>query len=79
MRRKAGAPRVASETRPSRGSSRRRSSAAPSRCARTRASARRLHEWNEAGVWQRLHQVLLDELQDAGQRWPQRGGLIGAR
>lgn len=28
---------------------------------------RRLHEWNEAGVWQRLHQVLLDELQDAGQ------------
>ena len=28
---------------------------------------RRLHEWNEAGVWQRLHQVLLDELQDTGQ------------
>ncbi len=28
---------------------------------------RRLHEWNEAGVWQRLHHVLLDELQDAGQ------------
>ena len=27
---------------------------------------RRLHEWNEAGVWDRLHQVLLDELQDAG-------------
>jgi transposase len=28
---------------------------------------RRLHDWNEAGVWERLHQVLLDELQDAGQ------------
>ena len=28
---------------------------------------RRLHEWNEAGVWSRLHQMLLDELQDAGQ------------
>src|SRR5579872_59406 len=28
---------------------------------------RRLHEWNEAGVWSRLHQVLLDELQDTGQ------------
>jgi transposase len=27
---------------------------------------RRLAEWNEAGVWNRLHQVLLDELQDAG-------------
>jgi transposase len=28
---------------------------------------RRLRDWNEAGVWERLHQVLLDELQDAGQ------------
>ena len=28
---------------------------------------RRLQEWNEAGVWERLHHVLLDELQDAGQ------------
>jgi transposase len=28
---------------------------------------RRLHDWNEAGVWERLHQVLLDELQDADQ------------
>jgi transposase len=28
---------------------------------------RRLREWNEAGVWDRLHQVLLDELHDAGE------------
>jgi transposase len=28
---------------------------------------RRLHDWNEAGVWERLHRVLLDELQDAEQ------------
>lgn len=28
---------------------------------------RRLRDWNEAGVWERLHQVLLDELQDAGE------------
>jgi transposase len=28
---------------------------------------RRLRDWNEAGVWERLHQVLLNELQDAGQ------------
>jgi transposase len=28
---------------------------------------RRLRDWNEAGVWERLRQVLLDELQDAGQ------------
>jgi transposase len=27
---------------------------------------RRLRDWHEAGVWERLHQVLLDELQDAG-------------
>ena len=28
---------------------------------------RRLREWQEAGVWQRLHQVLLDRLGVAGQ------------
>lgn len=28
---------------------------------------RRLRDWNDAGVWERLHQTLLDELQDAGQ------------
>jgi transposase len=28
---------------------------------------RRLAEWHEAGVWDRLHQVLLDELHHAGQ------------
>ena len=28
---------------------------------------RRLREWNEAGVWQRLHQALLDRLSVAGQ------------
>ena len=28
---------------------------------------RRLHEWHEAGVWQRLHQVLLERLQAAGE------------
>lgn len=27
---------------------------------------RRLEEWNRAGVWQRLHQLLLAELQQAG-------------
>ncbi|WP_238783681.1 IS5 family transposase [Streptomyces monomycini] len=27
---------------------------------------RRLRDWNEAGVWQRLHEVLLDELRAAG-------------
>ncbi|GAA2788901.1 transposase [Nonomuraea dietziae] len=26
---------------------------------------RRLAEWNEAGVWQRLHEVLLDRLRAA--------------
>jgi transposase len=26
---------------------------------------RRLHDWNEAGVWQRLHELLLAELQGA--------------
>lgn len=28
---------------------------------------RRLKEWNDAGVWNRLHHVLLDELHDSGQ------------
>lgn len=28
---------------------------------------RRLRDWNDAGVWERLHQVLLDELQDSDQ------------
>jgi transposase len=28
---------------------------------------RRLRDWNEAGVWERLHQVLLDELHDTGE------------
>src|SRR5215467_8763569 len=27
---------------------------------------RRLRDWHEAGVWQRLHRVLLQRLQDAG-------------
>jgi transposase len=27
---------------------------------------RRLEEWNRAGVWQRLHELLLAELQAAG-------------
>lgn len=27
---------------------------------------RRLRDWNQAGVWERLHNVLLGELQDAG-------------
>jgi hypothetical protein len=26
-----------------------------------------LREWNDAGVWTRLHQVLLDELHEAGE------------
>jgi hypothetical protein len=29
---------------------------------------RRLRDWNEAGVWQRLHEKLLAELNAAGQR-----------
>lgn len=28
---------------------------------------RRLREWDDAGVWDRLHHVLLDELHDAGE------------
>jgi hypothetical protein len=26
-----------------------------------------LRDWNDAGVWTRLHQVLLDELHEAGE------------
>jgi transposase len=52
---------------------------------------RRLRDWHEAGVWQRLHQVLLDRLGVAGQLdWPRasldaqsvpaaKGGAIPAR
>jgi transposase len=36
---------------------------------------RRLRDWNEAGVWERLHQVLLDELQDAEQLDWSRAGV----
>jgi transposase len=28
---------------------------------------RRLRDWNDAGVWDRLHHVLLDELHEAGE------------
>jgi transposase len=28
---------------------------------------RRLRDWNDAGVWNRLHRVLLDELHEAGE------------
>ena len=28
---------------------------------------RRLHEWQEAGVWKKLHRVLLEELHQAGE------------
>jgi transposase len=28
---------------------------------------RRLRDWNDAGVWDRLHQVLLDECHEAGE------------
>src|SRR5689334_6895960 len=30
---------------------------------------RRLEEWNRAGVWKRLHQILLDELRRARTSW----------
>lgn len=33
---------------------------------------RRLRDWNDAGVWQRLHEVLLDELR-ATDVWTCRG------
>ena len=39
----------------------------PQNAPRDAFGGRRLAEWNDAGVWNRLHQVLLDELQDAGQ------------
>lgn len=28
---------------------------------------RRLHDWQQAGVWDRLHKLLLDKLREAGQ------------
>ncbi|MEX3583364.1 MAG: transposase, partial [Burkholderia sp.] len=28
---------------------------------------RRLHDWRKAGVWDRLHELLLDTLREAGQ------------
>jgi hypothetical protein len=39
---------------------------------------RRLEEWNRAGVWQRLHELLLAELQTAGKLdWsPRRDRLL---
>jgi transposase len=40
---------------------------------------RRLRDWNEAGVWERLHQVLLDELRDAGELDWSRGRWSTAR
>lgn len=52
---------------------------------------RRLHDWQEAGVWARLHQTLLDELGEADQiDWERacvdsasipakKGGLLPAR
>ncbi len=37
------------------------------RCGSGMTCWRRLQEWNDAGVWQRLHHVLLDELHESGQ------------
>src|SRR5260221_14306564 len=39
---------------------------------------RRLRDWQQAGVWQRLHQVLLQRLQDAGQVDWERASLDSA-
>ncbi len=39
---------------------------------------RRLEEWHEAGVWERLHQRLLDRLGEAGQIDWQRASLDSA-
>jgi transposase len=36
-------------------------------CGSGKTCWQRLRDWSEAGVWERLHQVLPDELQDAGQ------------
>jgi transposase len=39
---------------------------------------RRLKEWQEAGVWERLHRVLLDRLGEADQiEWEGAAGLSG--
>jgi transposase len=47
---------------------------------------RRLHDWQMAGVWDRLHELLLDELREVGQMTfhtlpsiPRRGGHWGGR
>ncbi len=39
---------------------------------------RRLRDWQQAGVWQRLHQVLLQRLQDAGRIDWERASLDSA-
>ena len=36
-------------------------------CASGMTYWRRLRGWNDAGVWMRLHQVLLDELHETGE------------
>jgi transposase len=40
---------------------------------------RRLRDWQQAGVWQRLHRVLLQRLQDAGLIEWERASLDSAR
>ncbi|NAZ85201.1 IS5 family transposase [Kineococcus sp. T90] len=40
---------------------------------------RRLRDWTEAGVWPRLHQVLLEELRAAGMRGLETAVVDGAR
>lgn len=40
---------------------------------------RRLREWTEAGVWQRLHEVLLVELNSAGLIDWSRAAVDGSR
>lgn len=39
---------------------------------------RRLRDWNNAGVWQQLHQVLLDELNAAGKLDTSRAVIDGS-
>jgi transposase len=34
-------------------------------CGSGHTAWRRLREWQDAGVWERLHQLVLDELSDA--------------
>jgi transposase len=36
-------------------------------CGSSMTCWRRLRDWHEAGVWDRLHQILLDRLGEAGQ------------